>query len=52
LNLTQIVRGEPDATLFAPPAGYTVHQMPMPTATGTVVSGGNSSVTVSTSSQP
>jgi hypothetical protein len=50
LNLTQIVRGEPDATLFAPPAGYTVHQMP--TATGTVVSGGNSPVTVSTSSQP
>ena len=52
LNLTQIVRGEPDATLFAPPAGYTVHQMPTPTATGTVVSGGSSAVSVSVSSQP
>ena len=37
LNLTQVVRGEPDSTLFAPPAGYTVHQMP--TGMGAVVSG-------------
>ena len=27
LNLTQLVRGEPDASLFAPPAGYTVHDV-------------------------
>jgi hypothetical protein len=37
LNLTQVVRGEPDPTLFAPPAGYTVHQMP--TAAGAVIAG-------------
>jgi hypothetical protein len=27
LNLTQLVRGEPDAALFAPPAGYTVRDV-------------------------
>jgi hypothetical protein len=36
LNLTQVVRGEPDATLFAPPAGYAVHQAP--TAIGAAIS--------------
>jgi hypothetical protein len=50
LNLTQIVRGEPDASLFAPPAGYTVHQMP--TATGTVASSGSSTTTAVFVGQP
>jgi hypothetical protein len=27
LNLTQLVRGEPDASLFGPPSGYTVHDV-------------------------
>ena len=27
LNLTQLVRSEPDASLFAPPAGYSVHDV-------------------------
>jgi hypothetical protein len=57
LNLTQLVQGEPDATLFAPPAGYTVHQMPA--AMGGVVSGAagatasaTSTATATTSTQP
>ena len=37
LNLTQLVRGEPDASLFGPPAGYTVHQAPADM--GAIVSG-------------
>ena len=51
LNLTQVVRGEPDSTLFAPPAGYTVHQMP--TGMGAVVSGTatGASVTATATSQ-
>jgi hypothetical protein len=32
LNLTQLVRGEPDASLFGPPAGYTVHDVSGPAA--------------------
>jgi hypothetical protein len=50
LNLTQVVHGEPDSTLFAPPAVYTVHQMP--TGTGAVVSGtATGSATATTTSQ-
>ena len=37
LNLTQVVHGEPDSTLFAPPAGYTVRQAPA--AMGAIVTG-------------
>jgi hypothetical protein len=37
LNLTQLVRGEPDSTLFAAPAGYTVRQAPA--AMGAMVTG-------------
>jgi hypothetical protein len=51
LNLTQVVRGEPDSTLFAPPAGYTVRQAPAAMGamvTGTAVSG---SATATASSQ-
>jgi hypothetical protein len=37
LNLSQVVRAEPDPTLFAPPADYTVHDVNM--ATGVTTSG-------------
>jgi hypothetical protein len=42
LNLAQLVRGEPDSTLFAAPAGYTVRQAPAAMGaviTGTAISG-------------
>jgi len=39
LNLSQVVRAEPDPTLFAPPADYTVHDVSMSMATGVTTSG-------------
>jgi hypothetical protein len=37
LNLSQVVRAEPDPTLFAPPADYAVHEVNV--ATGVTTSG-------------
>jgi hypothetical protein len=39
LNLSQVVRAEPDPTLFAPPAGYTLHEVNMSIATGATTTG-------------
>jgi hypothetical protein len=39
LNLSQVVRAEPDPTLFAPPADYTMHDVSMSMATGVTTSG-------------
>jgi hypothetical protein len=44
LNLSQVVRGEPDSTLFTPPANYVLRQSSVPglavqTVSGTVASG-------------
>ena len=50
LNLTQVVRGEPDSTLFAPPAGYAVHQVGE--GVGAVVSAGAWPPVVTASKQP
>lgn len=49
LNLTQVVRGEPDATLFGPPSGYTVHDLSG--ATG-VLAGTATTATVTATKQP
>jgi hypothetical protein len=54
LNLTQVVHGEPDSTLFAPPAGYTVRQAPA--AMGAMVTGtavaGSATVTATATASP
>ena len=39
LDLSQVVRAEPDPTLFAPPAGYTVHDVSMSMAAGVTTTG-------------
>jgi hypothetical protein len=48
LNLSQVVRAEPDPTLFAPPAGYTVHDVSMSVGTGVTTAG----TTVTADKQP
>ncbi len=49
LNLTQLVRSEPDATLFAPPTGYTVHDL---SGAAAVVAGTATNGTVTATKQP
>jgi hypothetical protein len=39
LNLSPVVRAEPDPTLFAPPAGYTLHEVNMSMGTGVTTTG-------------
>ena len=39
LNLSQVVRAEPDPTLFAPPADYTVHDVSMRVGAGVTTTG-------------
>ncbi len=49
LNLTQVVIGEPDTTLFGPPSGYTVHDL---SGAASVLAGTATTATVTTSKQP
>ena len=53
LNLSQVVRAEPDPTLFVPPADYTRHEVNMPmAAAGTVTGVAVTGATVTAVKQP
>jgi hypothetical protein len=39
LTLSEVVRAEPDPTLFAPPADYTVHDVSMRVGDGVTTTG-------------
>jgi hypothetical protein len=53
LSLSQVVRAEPDPTLFAPPADYTLHEVNMPTvAAGTTTGVAVTGATITAVKQP